>query len=72
MPPCPQCKVLEALIDRGICDKVFPDVPDVAVDRAMHHSSSMAQWLLVRIENIETQVIFWMIHMIVIILIPKK
>jgi len=60
------------LIDRGICDKVFPDIPNVAVDRAMRHSSSMVQRLLVRIENIKTQVIFWMICMIVFVLISRK
>ena len=67
-----QDKVLEELIDHGIRNKVFSDVPDVAVDRAMRHSSSMVQWLLVRIENIEIQVIFWMIRMIVIILTSRK
>jgi len=41
-------QVLEVLIDRGICDKTFPDIPDVGVDRAMHHLSSMVQWLLTR------------------------
>ena len=62
-------KVLDALIDRGIHDKAFPDVPDVAVDSAMRHSSSMVQRLLVRIENIKTQVILWMIRTVVAILI---
>jgi len=36
-------QVLEALIDHGIRDKTFPDIPDVGVDRAMHHSLSMVQ-----------------------------
>jgi len=65
-------KVLEELIDRGIRDKFFPDVPNVAVDRAMRHSSSMVQRLLVHIENIKTQVIFWMIHTIVFVLTPRE
>ena len=60
--------VLAALIDCGIQDKAFPDVPDVGVDRAMRHSSSMAQRLLVHIENLKTQVILWMIRTVVTIL----
>jgi len=49
-------KVLEALIDRGIRDKTFPDIPDVGVNRAMRHLPSMVQRLLVCIENLEIQV----------------
>jgi len=49
-------KVLEALIDCGIHDKTFPDIPDVGIDRVMRHLSLMVQRLLVRIENIKTQV----------------
>ena len=65
-------QVLEALINCSIRDKTFPDIPDVGIDRVMRHSSSMVQRLLTRIENIETQVIFWMICMIMTILISKK
>ena len=65
-------QVLEALIDRGIRDKTFPDIPDVGIDRAMCHSSSMVQRLLTCIEKIKTQVIFWMIRMTVIILTSRK
>ena len=49
-------KVLEALINCGIRDKTFPDIPDVGVDRAMRHLSSMVQRLLARVESLETQV----------------
>ena len=36
-------QVLEVLIDHGIRNKTFPAIPDVGVDRAMHHSLSMVQ-----------------------------
>jgi len=49
-------KVLEALINHGICDKVYPNIPNRDVDLVMCHLSSMAQRLLVRIENLELQV----------------
>jgi hypothetical protein len=52
-------KVLEALIDRGVRDKKEPDVPNMQLERSMRHASSMAQRLLVRIENLEAQVSFF-------------
>jgi len=37
-------------------NKTYPDVPEVGVDRAMRHLSSIVQQLLVHIENLETYV----------------
>ena len=50
-------RVLESLIDWGIRDRVEPNLKDVSQERAMRHSSSMVQRLLVRIENLEAKVI---------------
>jgi len=49
-------KVVEALINCSICDKTYPDLPNLGMDRTMCHLSSMVQQLLVCIENLETQI----------------
>src|SRR5882762_5423287 len=48
--------VLEQLIVEGTFDQVDPNTPDVHEELAMNHASSMVQWLLMCIENLESQV----------------
>jgi len=48
--------VLEQLIAEGTFDRVDPNTPDVCEELAMNHASAMSQWLLMCIENLETQV----------------
>jgi len=48
--------VLEQLIMEGTFDQVDPNMPDVREELAMNHTSAMVQRLLMRIENVESQV----------------
>src|SRR5882762_5787116 len=48
--------VLERLIAEGTFDRVDPNTPDVREELAMNHSSAMVQQLLMRVENLESQV----------------
>src|SRR5882762_4792043 len=48
--------VLERLIAEGTFDWVDPNTPDVREELAMNHSSAMVQRLLMRVENLESQV----------------
>jgi len=48
--------VLEWLIVEGTFDQVDPNTPDVREELAMNHTSVMVQRLLMRIENLESQV----------------
>jgi len=48
--------VLERLIAEGTFDQVDPNTPNVREELAMNHSSAMVQRLLMRVENLESQV----------------
>src|SRR5882762_9752552 len=48
--------VLDHLIVEGTFDRRAPDYPSFAEEMAMHHSSAMVQWLLMRIECMESEV----------------
>src|SRR5882762_2236798 len=48
--------VLERLIAKGTFDRVEPNTPDVREELAMNHASAMVQRLLMRVENLESQV----------------
>ena len=53
----PDCDmVLERLIIEGTFDWTDPNTPDVREELAMNHASLMVQWLLMQIENLESQV----------------
>ena len=53
----PNCDmVLDRLIVEGTFDHVAPDSPNIPEEMAMHHSSTMVQWLLMRVEYLESEV----------------
>ena len=48
--------VLDRLLAEGTSDRVAPDYSSFAEEMAMHHSSTMVQRLLMRIECLESEV----------------